>query len=236
MFHLHNIVRQHDGQFRIFLAVSLSILVLTGILTVRDRTTYSGFFGSINPLLVVTFIIITGHLLMARLLATTTLRIYTEASKVRLLFIVVIPLVLCVGIVWVDAQGVFPQHLNVAFPHSLLFYPSMAYVVEILFHILPLTLVVVIINVVFRPRIQTTTMLISMLVVALIEPIFQILNFGREYPAWAIVYVGVNILVINCLQLWLFVKYDFVSMYAFRLMYYLLWHIIWGVLRLRWLF
>ena len=37
-------------------------------------------------------------------------------------------------------------------------------------------------------------------------------------------------------QLLIFKKYDFNSMYAFRLVYYLFWHIGWGHLRLRLLF
>lgn len=37
-------------------------------------------------------------------------------------------------------------------------------------------------------------------------------------------------------RLALFKRYDFVTMYTFRLVYYLLWHIVWGVIRLRLLF
>ena len=183
-----------------------------------------------------TVTILIGSLLIARLLSTTALKVYKAAPKTRMLSIVAIPLVLFIGIVWVDTRGVFPQDLNIAFPYSLLFYPSIAYVVEIIFHLLPLALCVFVITAVFKPRDQTTVLLVSIPLVALLEPIFQILSFGRDYPAWAIAYVSANILVINLSQLWLFVKYDFVSMMAFRLMYYLLWHIVWGALRLRWLF
>lgn len=236
MFDPLHIFRQHHAQARIFLSISLSMLILTGTLYLIDNEAYSGFFGRVNPLFVMIITILMGSLLMARLLSTTPLKVYKDAPKTRILYIVAIPLVLFIGIVWVDTRGVFPQDLNIAFPNSLLFYPSIAYVVEIIFHVLPLSLCVFLISTVFKPRDQTTVLLISIPFVALLEPIFQILSFGRNYPAWAIAYVGANILVINLAQLWLFVKYDFVSMMAFRLMYYLLWHIMWGALRLRWLF
>jgi hypothetical protein len=42
--------------------------------------------------------------------------------------------------------------------------------------------------------------------------------------------------VINLVQLTLFRRYDFLTMYAFRLVYYLVWHVAWGHLRLQVLF
>jgi hypothetical protein len=48
--------------------------------------------------------------------------------------------------------------------------------------------------------------------------------------------VGVHIYVFNALQLYVFKRYDFLSMYAFRLVYYLHWHVVWGYMRLQLLF
>jgi hypothetical protein len=63
--------------------------------------------------------------------------------------------------------------------------------------------------------------------VALLEPVFQLqFGFAETVPLWAAVYVGLNIFVINLAQLLLFRRYDFVTMYAFRLVYYLQWHVI----------
>ena len=75
------------------------------------------------------------------------------------------------------------------------------------------------------------------LVVALLEPIFQtVLGFSQPYPTWVTIGVFANIFLINIFQLLIFKRYDFVSMYSFRLVYYAIWHIIWGVLRLKLLF
>ena len=75
------------------------------------------------------------------------------------------------------------------------------------------------------------------MVVAFLEPIFQTaLGFSQPYPTWVTGYVFVNIFLINLFQLLIFKRYDFVSMYSFRLVYYAIWHIVWGQVRLNLLF
>lgn len=233
---LINFFSQHKNQYRLFISLSVSILILTGILYGLDKSSYQRFLGRMNPLLIGIISVVLGILLMSFLLSATSCKIYRKAASSRILFIVGIPLILIVGIIWVDTKGVFPKDLNMDFPYSLLFYPSIAYIVEIIFHVLPFSMCIFVITSMFKQLDQAKVLFISIPLIALIEPIFQIINFGRDYSVWAIVYIGTNILVINLSQLWLFVKYDFVSMYALRLVYYLLWHIIWGELRLHWLF
>jgi len=62
-----------------------------------------------------------------------------------------------------------------------------------------------------------------------LEPIFQ-LGWGFS------VYVGLYVFAFNLLELYVFRRYDFVSMYSFRLVYYIHWHIVWGYVRLQLLF
>jgi hypothetical protein len=233
---LINIFSENKPQYLLFISLSVSMLILTGILYGLDKSSYQRFLGRMNPLLIFIITMLLGILLMSFLLSATTCKINQKAALSRIIFIMGIPLILIAGIVWVDTRGVFPKDLNVEFPHSLLFYPSIAYIVEIIFHVLPFTLCFFIVTTIFKQLDHAKALLIIIPLVALIEPIFQIINFGRNYPFWAVAYVGANILVINLSQLWLFVKYDFISMFALRLVYYLLWHIIWGELRLRWLF
>lgn len=197
---------------------------------------YSRFFGNINPIVVVAITIIVGSLGMSRLRSVAALKTYSAAPRTRGVLIVGIPLILFCATLWVDTRGVFPQDLNIAFPESLLFYPSIAYVVEVVFHVVPLTFCMSLISSVFSRPIRPTDLFVVVPLVALIEPIFQIVMFGGDYPTWAVVCVATNILIINLTQLWLFTRYDFVSMLAFRLVYYGLWHIVWGALRTRLLF
>jgi hypothetical protein len=56
------------------------------------------------------------------------------------------------------------------------------------------------------------------------------------YDVPTIVYDGLHVLAINICQLHLFKRYDFVSMFAFRLAYYAVWHVVWGHVRLGVLF
>ena len=73
-------------------------------------------------------------------------------------------------------------------------------------------------------------------VVVGIEPIYQNVIGSAGMPLWANGYIFLHIFLINLAELAIFRRYDFVSMYSFRLLYYLLWHIIWGYSRLRMLF
>ncbi len=79
--------------------------------------------------------------------------------------------------------------------------------------------------------------LYALAVVALLEPLFQLgAPSAAALPSWGTFYLGVHLLVFNGLQLWIFRRYDFLSMYAFRLVYYAWWHIAWGHVRLELLF
>jgi len=75
-----------------------------------------------------------------------------------------------------------------------------------------------------------------MLIVALIEPVFQVSFPGGQKSVWALLFVGGRIFLLSLVQLFLFKHDDFFSMYSFRLVYYFLWHILWGHLRLSILF
>ena len=76
----------------------------------------------------------------------------------------------------------------------------------------------------------------SLMLAALPEPILQVVWGLGESPGGANAYVAVHLLLFNLLAVYLFLRNGFLSMLTFRLTYYLYWHIIWGVLRLRLLF
>jgi hypothetical protein len=54
---------------------------------------------------------------------------------------------------------------------------------------------------------------------------------SRGFGAWATAFVAVHVLAINAVALWLFRRYDFVTMLGFRLLYYLPWHVVRGTAR-----
>lgn len=137
----------------------------------------------------------------------------------------------------VDCAVVFPKNTNVLPPISLLFYPVMGLVADIIFHLLPLSLLLFVLTFLFPKINHDRIVWISIVIVSFIEPVYQVLFFPTNlYPPWVMTYLGVHIFVISFYQLVIFKRADFISMYAFRLVYYLLWHIIWGHVRLELLF
>lgn len=46
------------------------------------------------------------------------------------------------------------------------------------------------------------------------------LGFSQTSLSWAEAYVGLQVFAINLAQLSVFRRYDFISMYSFRLIYY----------------
>jgi hypothetical protein len=136
----------------------------------------------------------------------------------------------------VDSRVIFPADLNVLFPQSLLFYPVIDYAVQIIFHLLPLA-VLLLLGSWFWPEASISAILWpSLLFVAMLEPILQITFFVGEFPNWTVAFIAFHIFVFNVIELALFQRYDFITMFSFRLIYYLLWHILWGSFRLRLLF
>ena len=136
----------------------------------------------------------------------------------------------------VDRLSPFPKHINIAFPISLSFYPVMAFVVEILFHLLPIGLLLFL----FLGTVETASLdrviRIIFLIAALIEPVFQVVLGKGQNNSLVLAYLGVHLFMFNYVQLLLFRRYDFISMYSFRISYYVLWHIVWGHFRLKLLF
>ncbi len=134
----------------------------------------------------------------------------------------------------VDARWIhFPRDMNVAWPHSVLFYPAVAFVAEVAFHLLPLVLVVTVRG---STAARVGGVAATIAGVAWVEALFHTLDAlrGRE-PRLAAV-VAPLLAAVGAYELVLFRRYGFAAMYAFRLGYYLLWHVLWGHARLSPLF
>ena len=207
------------NQVLIFLGISIFIAVLTGILYIRNAFLFQAFFGQFNPLLTIFIVILLGTILSVFLLARGWFLIY-EVGKFKG-FLVSAGLAALPGlvIILIDLKAVFPVDTNRPFPDLLFFYPIFGFVVEVVFHMLPLALLLFTLTSVLKFDFEKAIWL-CILVVALLEPIFQtVLGYSQPYPTWVIVSVFVNILLINLFQLWIFKRYDFVSMFSFRLVY-----------------
>lgn len=218
-----------------YLSVSFLVLTLTGVLYSWDRSAFKIFLGPLNPIIVLFFLTILGYLLLLSLRKQAGFMIYSPGNNESRLKALSIAIILAIMIAVVDSVAVFPADMNVLLPEAVFYYSSFGYVVEVLFHLAPLWVILSVSRRLFKQ--DENAVWRSIFFVSLLEPVFQVvLGFSRPIPFWATAYVGVHILLINIQQLRILKKFDFLSMYAFRLVYYLFWHIIWGNMRLDILF
>ena len=124
----------------------------------------------------------------------------------------------------------FPEDINVPPPQSWLFYPAIGYVVEVFFHALPLALLLAVLGRSRKKANTTIVIWLCIVFVASLEPVLVHMRMGSSAD------VGVFVFVFTLVELYVFRRYDFMSMYSFRLVFYMWWHVTWGYLRLRWLF
>jgi hypothetical protein len=198
--------------------------------------------GNIHPLLAIALATIVGGISLTFLQTRGWFEIFTlrhglggSVTAATCATLLVIPAIL------VDLSLGYPRDMNVPLPQSWLFYPAIAYVVEIFLHALPLAVLLPLLNPLFEKAFEkaNTDRLIwsGIFITAAVEPLLQLYwgLVGQPF-SWAAVYTGPHLLAFNLVQLSVFKRYDFTSMLALRLIYYLYWHIIWGYWRLQWLF
>ncbi len=213
--------------------------MLTGILHVSDNLLFERFIGGINPLIASFFIVFLGVISLSVLLSKGWFTIYKQENLrglfLRSSFAILFALI---TILIVDINVPFPADMNVLFPESLLFYPAIGFFVEILFHVLPLSILLISLTLIFKNANHKNIIWICILTVSLLEPIYQTMPLfsSSQYPLWVAAIVLINLFLFNLSQLFIFKRYDFISMYSFRLVYYLIWHIVWGYMRLKLLF
>jgi hypothetical protein len=225
-------------QYIVLVSLAAILIVFTILEYPSNIESFQLFLGNVNPLIVLSAVVVICVTCLSLLGMNGWFKIFSVKNAKGLLLSSGIAVFLGLIIVAVDLKVVFPKDMNIPFPGSLSFYPAIGFIVETLFHLLPLTLLIFLLTFLFRGTNYRTIIWICILAVSLLEPAYQVLDIasGGRYPFWVIFYVGLHLTVFNVLQLALFKRYDFVSMYAFRLVYYSIWHIGWGYLRLKLLF
>lgn len=231
------LVSRKRPQYLAYLALSFGVLVLTGLGYFVNNLLFARFLGSLNPLLVVLAVVILGLALSYFLLSRNWVSIFNDLSGKEAFRWSGLALLFGIIAILADLRIVFPADMNVLFPESLLIYPAIAFVVEILFHVLPLSMSLFVLTSVFNKVDRNRIIWIAICIVSMLEPVFQIsIGSWKEHPAWAPAWVGVHVFLINLSQLVVFKRHGFVSMFSFRLLYYAVWHIAWGYVRLKILF
>ncbi len=209
---------------------------MTGIAARPSSPHFQRFFGGISPLLVVGGAIVVAGSSLSLLKARGGFEVLRGRASLRGIALSAgLATVLAVVIVVADLFIRYPRDMNVPPPEALLFYPVVGYVAEVVFHVLPLTLLLLAFAPLSKGPGAGRLVGLCIVLTALLEPSFQ-LGFAETPLSWSGAYTWVHVFAISLLQRHVFRRYDFVSMYAFRLFYYAYWHIIWGVIRLELLF
>ena len=231
-----NLQMQRIWQYVAYFALSLTALLFVVVLRPSSGEYFRRFFGEVNPIAVffVTSVLGTAALWVLEsrfgfvlLMGRTSLPGITLSAALAT--------VLALAIVVADVIIRYPQDTNVPVPQALLFYPAIGFVAEVLFHVLPLALLLLVLSPLAGRVGSERVIWLGIMLVAVLEPTFQVLFEGKPLT-WGAAYTWIHVFAIAGLQLYVFRRFDFMTMYAFRLFYYAYWHILWGVIRLELLF
>ncbi len=225
-------------QYQVFIGLSIVLIVLTGIGYFSNNLLFQQILGGINPVIVSFLTIILGFTLFSFLLSKGWFVIYKKGNLKGLFYSSGLAALFGLIVILVDfSTRFYPADINILFPESLLYYPAIGFFAEILFQVLPLTLILIILTPLSKKINSNKIMWVSIVIASLLEPIFQVMSlFSRQSPLWFAVFEFMRIFIVILSQLTFFKRYDFVTMYWFRIVYYTFWHIVWGHIRLELLF
>lgn len=218
--------------------VSLAVIGFTAILSLFPGRPFQPYFGNTHPLVVVALVTVAGVVSLVFLHSRGWFAIVsTGMSRRGLAVSATIATLFAITVVPADVVIRFPRDMNVPPPQSLFFYPAIGYVVELTFHAFPLALLLALLRPFWKQLSSKNLVWLCIFVVSVLEPILQLrLGYSGKPFSLAEAYVALHVFTFNFVQLYIFRRYDFFSMHALRLVYYLYWHILWGYLRLHWLF
>ena len=221
-------------QFKALAIASGLIVLLATVLYLWHPEVYTDILGVFHPLVALQFIILIYFLLFLYLLSESPFLVFKRPSPGILVMLLGISLlfggvVIAADLWWVN----YPQDINVLLPESLLYYPVMGFMAEAVFHVLPITLTFFLLRTITRLR-KSTIVWMALLLAVLVEPIFQMI--AGDYDANTRIFTGILVFGFSAAQLWVFRYYGWVSMFVLRLFYYLIWHILWGEIRVDILF
>ena len=223
-------------QIKIYLLVSFFVLAFTCILTVIDPNSFKRFIGTINPIILISLLIIGGFVFLKFFLSRNWFEIYDIKEIKKQKFVYYLPILLAFIPILIDLTFRYPEATNVYFPQSLLFYPIIGFVAEMMFHLIPIFLLLLILSSMFKNLNIKRINWIIILTISFIEPLYQTIWSPSYFPLGITIYMVFHLYLFNAIELYAFKRHGFLAMYSVRLIYYLTWHIVWGYFRILILF
>jgi hypothetical protein len=207
--------------------------VASAILSFSDGSDFAPYFGGANPVAMTMLVVVLGAVSLGVLHSRDWFRISNpDRRRGGLRWAVALASLFALSAVTADLLGAFPPDINVPLPRALLFYPLMGLAAEVAFHLIPLTLLLMVgtgFGAKARPKLVLWTCLV---LVASVEAVFQVALSPEGSAPWAHWFVAGHLFAFGLAQMWIFRSYDFLTMYALRLVYYGYWHLAWGWIRL----
>lgn len=128
------------------------------------------------------------------------------------------------GLLTAEAHTSLPPYTQ-PFPYSLFLYGSGGFEIEVFYRLIPVTLVLMLFNVVAKGKYSTTAFWVIAVLSSLREPLEQL----PSDPAWFIGYSFLTGFGMNFIQVLLYRKYGFAASVTVRMGHYLIWHILNGI-------
>jgi len=209
---------------------SYSIVIYAAAISgyLLDNNLYSKFIGNLSPIVVYAGLIIFFIYFFLYLKQDEWVFISPNLSPKIVIYIFVISMLMgCIPII-IDLWKPFGKDINTLFPYSLIFYPTIGFLAEMIFHILPILILSGILKI-----FSIKNKFLIIISAAFVEPIFQVI-FGMSNEIFTIkdFLVGMEVFLFSLFQLIVFSRYGFIYMYISRIGFYISWHIIWGYFRL----
>lgn len=215
----------------LFAMFSIAAVVLTAWQAEVDRSVFARFLGAVNPTGAMILAALVGVVAVAYLQGNSDFTMLGpgESSDAVSIIAWAVP-VLAASAIGADLVLRFPEDANVAVPDALRFYPAIAVFVESTLHLVPIAVLVALFG---MPTGLDVTFWRIAVPVALVEAVLQAVyatSIGTS------IFSAVQLTVFGVVQVWIFWRFGFAWMLGFRLAYYALWHVVWGVVRLELLF
>lgn len=225
-------VRSSSRAWLAYVAICVVAVLFTLVALPSGAAFYRRFVGGADPRLVVVAASVVGGACLGGLRVLGGFAVLQRDRFARGFAVAAgFATLFAAAIVVADLVLRYPVDLNVPLPGALVFYPSIGLVAEVAFHLVPLTVVLLVLFSLRRRMCSTRRLWWAIAITAMVEPAFQVLLGGGALTALD-AYTALHVFAFALAQLYVFWRYDFVSMFAMRLVYYVYWHIAWGWLRL----
>lgn len=210
-------------------------LLGAGALRNVEEADFERFIGAVSPVVAVAVAGAVGATALAMLDSAGW--VGSDPSRRGLAGTTAIALGLGAAIIVADSALGFGEDINVLWPASILFYPVMAFIAEVAFHLVPLALIVTASKRWSTGPTARRAAMAPIVAVALFEAGYQVVGSasGGVSP-WLLMYLAFHMIAFAVAGLTALRRYGFGAMLSLRLVYYAIWHVGWGVFRLDLLF